>query len=158
MAIRNIREDGDEILRKKCRTVEVVDEKIKQLVDDMLETMYKFNGVGLAAPQVGVLKRVIVIDIDDGNGPLVFINPEILKEKGEQEVEEGCLSFPNQFAKIIRPAEVTVKAVDREGKEFKLKAKELLAQAISHEVDHLNGILFVDKIIPGTLEVIKNNQ
>ena len=156
MAIRNIREDGDEILRKKCRTVEVVDEKIKQLVDDMLETMYKYNGVGLAAPQVGVLKRVVVIDIDDGNGPLVFINPEIIKEKGEQEVEEGCLSFPNQFAKIIRPAEVTVKALDKDGKEFKLKAKELLAQAISHEVDHLNGILFVDKIIPGTLEVIKN--
>ena len=156
MAIRNIRKDGDEILRKKCRTVDVIDEKIKQLVDDMLETMYKYNGVGLAAPQVGVLKRVVVIDIDDGNGPIVFINPEIIKEKGEQEVEEGCLSFPNQFAKIIRPAEVTVKALDREGKEFKLKAKELLAQAISHEVDHLNGVLFVDKIIPGTLEVIKN--
>ena len=156
MAIRNIREDGDEILRKKCKTVEVVDEKIKQLVDDMLETMYKFNGVGLAAPQVGVLKRVVVIDIDDGKGPYVLINPEIIKEKGEQEVEEGCLSFPNQFAKIIRPAEVTVKALDRDGKEYKIKAKELLAQAISHEVDHLNGILFVDKIIPGTLEVVKN--
>ena len=156
MAIRNIREDGDEILRKKCKTVKVVDEKIKQLVDDMLETMYKFNGVGLAAPQVGVLKRVVVIDIDDGKGPYVLINPEIIKEKGEQEVEEGCLSFPNQFAKIIRPAEVTVKALDRDGKEYKIKAKELLAQAISHEVDHLNGILFVDKIIPGTLEVVKN--
>ena len=156
MAIRNIREDGDEILRKKCRTVEVVDEKIKQLIDDMFETMYKFNGVGLAAPQVGVLKRVVVIDVDDDNGPLAFINPEILKEKGEQEVEEGCLSFPNKYAKIIRPAEVTVKALDREGKEFKLKAKGLLAQAISHEVDHLNGILFVDKIIPGTLEIVKD--
>ena len=156
MAIRTIREDGDEILRKKCRTVEVVDDKIKQLVDDMLETMYKYNGVGLAAPQVGVLKRVVVIDIDDGNGPIVLINPEIVKEKGEQEVEEGCLSFPNKFAKIVRPAEVTVKALNKEGKEVKLKAKELLAQAISHEVDHLNGILFVDKIIPGTLEVVKN--
>ena len=156
MAIRNIREDGDEILRKKCRIVEVVDDKIKQLVEDMLETMYKYNGVGLAAPQVGVLKRVVVIDIEDDNGPYVFINPEIIKEKGEQEVEEGCLSFPNQFAKIIRPAEVTVKALDKDGKEFKLKAKGLLAQAISHEVDHLNGILFVDKIIPGTLEVVKN--
>ena len=135
MAIRNIREEGDEILRKNCRTVEVVDEKIKQLVEDMLETMYKYNGVGLAAPQVGVLKKIVVIDIDDGNGPLVFINPEIIKEKGKQEVEEGCLSFPNKFAKIIRPAEVTVKALDKNGKEFKLKAKELLAQAISHEVD-----------------------
>ncbi len=156
MAIRNIREDGDEILRKKCRTVDVVDEKVKELVEDMLETMYKYNGVGLAAPQVGVLKRIVVIDIDDGKGPYVLINPEILKEKGEQEVEEGCLSFPNQFAKIVRPAEVTVRALDKNGKEFKLKAKELLAQAISHEVDHLNGILFVDKIIPGTLEVVKN--
>ncbi len=157
MAIRNIREDGDEILRKKCRTVEVVDEKIRQLVDDMLETMRKYNGVGLAAPQVGVLKRIVVIDIDDGNGPFILINPEIIKEKGEQEVEEGCLSFPNKFAKIIRPAEVTVKALDKNGKEFKLKAKDLLAQAISHEVDHLNGILFIDKIIPGTLEVVKDN-
>lgn len=156
MAIRNIREDGDEILRKKCRTVEVVDNKVKQLVEDMLETMYKYNGVGLAAPQVGVLKRVVVIDIDDGDGPYVLINPEIIKEKGEQEVEEGCLSFPNKFGKIIRPAEVTVKAWDIDGKEYKIKAKELLAQAISHEVDHLDGILFVDKVIPGTLEVVKN--
>lgn len=156
MAIRNIRENGDEILRKKCRTVEVVDNKVKQLVEDMLETMYKYNGVGLAAPQVGVLKRVVVIDIDDGNGPYVLINPEIIKEKGEQEVEEGCLSFPNKFGKIIRPAEVTVKAWDIDGKEYKIKAKELLAQAISHEVDHLDGILFVDKVIPGTLEVVKN--
>ena len=156
MAIRTIREDGDEILRKKCRTGEVVDDKIRELVDDMLETMYKYNGVGLAAPQVGVLKRVVVIDVEDDNGPYVLINPEITKEKGEQEVDEGCLSFPNQFAKIIRPAEVTVKALDRDGKEYQIKAKGLLAQAISHEVDHLNGILFVDKIIPGTLEVIKN--
>lgn len=155
MAIRNIRKNGDDILRKKCKAVEAVDEKIKQLVEDMLETMYKYNGVGLAAPQVGVLKRIVVIDIDDGNGPLVFINPEIIKEKGEQEVEEGCLSFPNQFAKIIRPSEVTAKALDKDGQEFKVKAKGLLAQAISHEVDHLNGVLFVDKILPGTLEIVK---
>lgn len=158
MAIRIIREDGDEILRKKSRKVEVIDEKIKVLVEDMIETMYKYNGVGLAAPQVGILKRVVVIDLYDNNGPLVLINPEILKEKGEQEVEEGCLSFPNQFAKIIRPAEVTVKYQDLDGKEVKLKAKELLAQAISHEVDHLDGILFVDKIIPGTLEVVTNTE
>lgn len=158
MAIRNIREDGDEILRKKSRKVEVIDEKIKTLVDDMLETMYKYNGVGLAAPQVGILKRVVVIDLYDNNGPIVLINPEIVKEKGEQEVEEGCLSFPNQFAKIIRPAEVTVKYQDIDGNEIKLKAKELLAQAISHEVDHLEGILFVDKIIPGTLEIVTNTE
>ncbi len=155
MAIRNIRKNGDEVLRKKSRAVEKVDEKIKELVKDMLETMYKNNGVGLAAPQVGILKRVVVIDLYDNNGPIVLINPEIIKEKGEQEVEEGCLSFPNQFAKIIRPAEVTVKALDEDGKEIKIKAKELLAQAISHEVDHLEGILFVDKIIPGTLETVK---
>lgn len=155
MAIRNIRKNGDEVLRKKSREVEKVDEKIKELVKDMLETMYKNNGVGLAAPQVGILKRVVVIDLYDNNGPIVLINPEIIKEKGEQEVEEGCLSFPNQFAKIIRPAEVTVKALDEDGKEIKIKAKELLAQAISHEVDHLEGILFVDKIIPGTLETVK---
>lgn len=155
MAIRNIRKNGDEILRKKSREVEKVDEKIKELVKDMLETMYKNNGVGLAAPQVGILKRVVVIDLYDNNGPIVLINPEIIKEKGEQEVVEGCLSFPNQFAKIIRPAEVTVKALDEDGKEIKIKAKELLAQAISHEVDHLEGILFVDKIIPGTLETVK---
>lgn len=155
MAVRNLRTDEDEVLRKKCRTVEVVDEKIKQLVEDMLETMYKYNGVGLAAPQVGILKRVVVIDIYDDKGPIVFINPEIIKEKGEQEVEEGCLSFPNKFAKVIRPAEVTVKALNLDGKEFQIKAKELLAQAISHEVDHLNGVLFIDKIIPGTLEIVK---
>lgn len=156
MATRIIRENEDEVLRKKSRTVEKIDDKIKELVEDMIETMHKSNGVGLAAPQVGVLKRVVVIDLYDDKGPIVLINPEIISQKGEQEVEEGCLSFPNQFAMIIRPAEVTVKALDINGKEIKIKAKELLAQAISHEVDHLDGILFVDKIIPGTLEVIKN--
>jgi len=154
MATRIVRKNGDEVLRKKCKKVEVIDEKIKELVEDMLETMYKNNGVGLAAPQVGVLKRVVVIDLYDNNGPIVLINPEIIKEKGKQEVDEGCLSFPNQFAKIIRPAEVTVKALDIDGKERIIKGKELLAQAISHEVDHLEGILFVDKIIPGTLETV----
>ncbi len=155
MAIRQIRQEGDEILKKKSREVEVIDDKIQELIDDMIETMHKFNGVGLAAVQVGVLKRVVVIDLYDDNGVLVLINPEIKKEKGEQEVEEGCLSFPNQFAKIIRPMEVTVEALDRDGKKIKVKGKELLAQAMSHEVDHLNGELFIDKIIPGTLEYIE---
>jgi peptide deformylase len=154
MAIRNVRLDGDEILRKMCRPVENIDDKIKELVADMIETMHAQDGVGLAAPQVGILKRVVVIDLYDDKGPYVLINPEIIKEKGEQEVDEGCLSFPNQFAKIIRPEEVTVRAKDIDGKEYTLKGKGLLAQAISHEVDHLNGILFVDKIIPGTLEVV----
>lgn len=155
MAIRQIRQEGDEILKKKSREVEIIDDKIQELIDDMIETMHKFNGVGLAAVQVGVLKRVVVIDLYDDNGVLVLINPEIKKQKGEQEVEEGCLSFPNQFAKIIRPMEVTVEALNRDGKKIKVKGKELLAQAMSHEVDHLNGELFIDKIIPGTLEYIE---
>ena len=158
MAIRKIREEGDEILKKKSREVEEINEKIEELIDDMLETMYKANGVGLAAVQVGVLKQVIVIDIDDGNGPLVLINPKIIKEKGLQEVEEGCLSFPNKFAKVERPAEIVIEAIDREGYTIKVKAKELLAQAISHEIDHLNGIVFMDKIIPGTLEYVEPNK
>ena len=155
MAIRNLRYKGDEILKKKSREIETIDEKLQTLIDDMIETMHHLNGVGLAAQQVGVLKRVVVIDLYDDNGPIVFINPVIKKEKGEQECDEGCLSFPNQFAKIIRPKEVEVEALDREGKKFKLKAKGLLAQAISHEVDHLNGIVFVTKIIPGTLQYVE---
>ena len=154
MALRTIRGAGDEILKKKSREVEIIDEKLQVLIDDMIDTMHEYNGVGLAAVQVGILKRLLVIDLYDEQGPIVMINPVILKEKGEQECEEGCLSFPNQFAKIIRPAEVTVEYTDREGKRIKLKAKELLAQAISHEVDHLNGEVFIDKIIPGTLEYV----
>lgn len=158
MAIRNLRYQGDEILKKKSKEVpeeDILGEKIQILIDDMIETMHKYNGVGLAAVQVGVLKRVIVIDLYDDNGPIVLINPVITKTKGEQEVEEGCLSFPNEFAKVIRPAELTAEYIDREGKKMKVKAKELLAQAIAHEVDHLNGELFIEKIIPGTLEYIE---
>ena len=156
MALRQIRYNDDEILRKKCKEVTKVDDHIRMILNDMLETLHNTpNGAAIAAPQVGILKRVVVIDLYDDKGPYVLINPEIIKQKGEQEVEEGCLSFPNQFAKVIRPSEVTVKALDRDGKEYKLKGKGLLAQAISHEVDHLEGILFVDKIIPGTMEVIK---
>ena len=155
MAIRNLRLEGDEILSKKSREVEVIDEKTQQLIDDMIETMHKYNGVGLAAVQVGILKRIVVIDLYDDKGPIVLINPVIIKTKGEQEVEEGCLSFPNQFAKIVRPAEVIAEYTDREGKRMRVKAKELLAQAISHEIDHLNGEVFIDKIIPGTLEYIE---
>ena len=132
MAIRNLRYEKDEILKKKSREVDTIDEKIQTLIDDMIETMYKFNGVGLSAVQVGILKRVVVIDIDDGTGVKVLINPKITKTKGEQEVEEGCLSFPNKYAKMIRPKEVTVEALDRNGKKFTIKAKDLLAQAIAH--------------------------
>lgn len=158
MAIRNLRYQGDDILKKKSREVEVIDDKIQELIDDMIETMHKYNGVGLAAVQVGVLKRIVVIDLYDDNGPIVLINPVIVKTKGEQEVEEGCLSFPNEFAKVIRPAELTAEYTNREGKRMRVKAKELLAQAISHEVDHLNGELFIEKIIPGTLEYIEPDE
>lgn len=158
MAIRTMRLEKDEILRKKSREVDVIDDKIQTLIDDMIETMYKYNGVGLSAVQVGVLKRVVVIDIEDGEGVRVFINPKITSTKGEHEVEEGCLSFPNEYAKVVRPKELTVEALDRDGKKFKLKAKDLLAQAVAHEVDHLDGIVFIDRMIPGTLEYVDNNQ
>ena len=155
MAIRNLRYEGDEILSKKSREVEKIDEKLQILIDDMIETMHKYNGVGLAAVQVGILKRVVVIDLYDDNGPIVLINPVILKTKGSHEVEEGCLSFPNKFAKVIRPEEVTAEYTDRTGKRVKVKAKDLLAQAICHELDHLDGEVFIDKILPGTLEYVE---
>ena len=154
MAIREIRLSNDEILRKTSREVETVDDRIKELLDDMVETMNKYNGVGLAGPQVGVLKRVIVIDLYDGEEPLKLVNPKIIKTKGEQEVEEGCLSFPNEYAKMIRPKEVVVEALNEEGKKVKIVGKDLLAQALAHEIDHLNGVLFIDNMIPGTLEYI----
>ena len=156
MALRQIRGSEDEILRKKSRDVEIDDitgEKIQTLIDDMIETMHNYNGVGLAAVQVGTLKKVIVIDVEDGD-IYVIINPRILKTKGEKECEEGCLSFPNQFGKVIRPTEVLVEFYNRNGKKIKLKAKDLLAQAICHECDHLEGILFVDQVLPGTLEYV----
>lgn len=155
MAIRSIREEGDEILKKKSREVDVVDDKIRELLDDMVETMHKYNGVGLAAVQVGILKRVIVIDLYDEKGPIKLVNPVIVREKGEQDVEEGCLSFPNKYARMIRPKEVTVEALDENGKKVKIHAKDLLAQALCHEVDHLNGITFVDRMIPGTLQYVE---
>ena len=156
MAIRIIRQEGDEILKKKSRPVEVIDDKLQELIEDMIETMHQKDGVGLAAVQVGVLKRVIVIDTyeEEQETVHVFINPEIIETKGEREVDEGCLSFPNKFAKVIRPEKVKIRALNREGKEIKLTATGLLAQAICHEIDHLEGIVFVDKMIPGTLETV----
>ena len=153
MAIRNLRYKDDEILKKKSREIEEITDKIQVLIDDMIETMHNYNGVGLAAVQVGTLKKVIVIDVEDGD-IYVIINPKILKTKGEKECEEGCLSFPNQFGKVIRPTEVLVEFYNRNGKKIKLKAKDLLAQAICHECDHLEGILFVDQVLPGTLEYV----
>ena len=157
MAIRNLRYEGDEILSKKSREIETIDEKLQTLIDDMIDTMHKYNGVGLAAVQVGILKRVFVIDLYDDKGPIVFINPIILKTKGEREVEEGCLSFPNKYAKTVRPEEVTVEALNENGKKIKVTAKDLYAQALCHEIDHLDGILFVDNMLPGTLEYVENN-
>lgn len=155
MATRIVREDGDEILRKKSREVELIDDKTKELIRDMIETLHKYNGVGLAAVQVGVLKRIVVIDLyEEGTEVFVLINPQIIKTKGEQTVDEGCLSFPNKFAKVVRPKEVTITALNQKGEKIKLTGKDLLAQAISHEVDHSNGELFIDKIIPGTLELV----
>lgn len=155
MAVRIVREEGDEILRKKSREVEQVDDRIRDLLDDMVDTMHKYNGVGLSAVQVGILKRLVVIDLYDDKDPIKLVNPVILKTKGEQEVEEGCLSFPNKYAKLIRPAEVVAEALDENGKKIKIKAKGLLAQAICHELDHLEGVLFVDKMIPGTLQYVE---
>ena len=159
MALRKIRIEGDEILRKKSREVDVVDDKIRELLKDMEETMKDANGVGLSAVQVGVLKRVVVIDVNyDGTPAIKLINPVIVKAKGEEEYQEGCLSFPNKFAKVRRPSEVTVKALDENGKSITVKGKGLLAEALCHEIDHLDGKLFVDIMEPGTLEFIENEE
>lgn len=154
MGLRNIRTEGDEILKKKSKEVEVIDDKIKELIKDMIDTMHKYDGVGLAAVQVGILKRIIVIDLYDEKPILKLINPKIIKTKGTQEVEEGCLSFPNKYVKVVRPEEVTVEALDENGKKIKVTGTGLLAQAISHEVDHLNGVILTDVMIPGTMEYI----
>ena len=154
MGLRNIRTEGDEILKKKSKEVEVIDDKIKELIKDMIDTMHKYDGVGLAAVQVGILKQIIVIDLYDEKPILKLINPKIVKTKGTQEVEEGCLSFPNKYVKVIRPEEVTVEALDENGKNIKVTGTGLLAQAISHEMDHLNGIVLTDVMIPGTMEFI----
>ncbi len=158
LAIRLIRQAGDEILRKKSREVDVVDEKIVEILNDMVETMHKYDGVGLAGPQIGILKRIIVIDLYNDKGPIKLINPKIIKESSSQEVEEGCLSFPNQFGKIIRPEKIEVEALNEKGKKVKIEGEGLLAQALAHEIDHLDGVLFVDKIIPGTLEYITPDE
>ena len=155
MAIRTIRTEGDEILKKKSKPVEVVDDKIRELIKDMFDTMHKYEGVGLAAVQVGILKQIIVIDLEYEWQKYFLINPEIISQTGEQVVEEGCLSFPNKFAKIKRPTNIKVKALNEKGEKIEISAKDLLAQAIAHEIDHLNGEVFIDKIIPGTLEIVK---
>lgn len=147
MAIRNIRVEGEEVLRKKCREVTEMTPKIQELIEDMLDTMYEAEGVGLAAPQVGVLKRIVVIDV--GEGYMVFINPEILETDGEQTGDEGCLSLPGKSGEVTRPNYVRVRALDENMEPFELEGEELLARAICHECDHLEGVLYVDHVAGG---------
>lgn len=144
MGIRQIRINGDEVLRKKSRVIEKIDERLITLVEDMIDTMYDANGVGLAAPQVGILKRVVVIDV--GNGPIVLINPEFIEKKGEKIDVEGCLSVPDKQGYVKRPEYVKVKALNLKGKEFTIEGEELLAVALCHEIDHLDGVLYIDKL------------
>ncbi len=145
MALRTIVVEGDEILTKQCREVEVFDKRLHDLLDDMKETMYHANGVGLAAPQVGILKRVVVIDI--GDGCLELINPEIVGAKGESKDVEGCLSVPGIYGVTVRPKEVLVIAQDRDGQEIHITANDLLARALCHEIDHLDGVLFRSHVV-----------
>ena len=142
MALRNIVKKGDDVLTKMCRPVEKFDEKLCTLLDDMYETMEDANGVGLAAPQVGLLRRIVVIDV--GEGRIELINPEIIKTSGEQDGAEGCLSFPGEFGMVKRPMKVRAKFQDRNGEWYEIEAEELLARCIMHETDHLNGQLYVD--------------
>lgn len=140
MAIRQIVKEGDPILTKKCRPVEKFDDRLAQLLDDMAQTMYEANGVGLAGPQVGMLRRVVVIDV--GDGLIELVNPKIVMKSGQQEEVEGCLSCPNQYGITVRPMFVKVYAQDRHGNDIELDGEGLLARAFCHEIDHLDGILF----------------
>ena len=144
MALRTIRTLGDEILTKVCRPVTEVTPRIQQLIDDMLETMYEANGVGLAAPQVGVLRRIVVIDI--GDGPIVMINPEIIETSGSQTGDEGCLSLPGKAGQVTRPNYVKARFCDEDMEQYEIEGEELLARAICHELDHLDGHMYVEKV------------
>lgn len=144
MAIRNVVKTGDPILTKVCRPVEKFDAKLAQLLDDMHETMTLANGVGLAAPQVGLLRRIVVIDV--GEGPIELINPVIVDSSGKQDGPEGCLSFPGEYGLVERPNYVKVRAQDRNGDWYEAEGEELLARAFCHELDHLDGVLFVTKV------------
>lgn len=145
MALRNIREMGEEVLNKVCKEVTEMTPRTRDLIEDMLDTMYEANGVGLAAPQVGILKRICVIDVT-GEDPYVFINPRIVESSGEQTGQEGCLSVPGKSGIVTRPNYVKVVALDANMKPFELEGTELLARAICHELDHLDGHLYVEKV------------
>ncbi len=147
MALRTIREYGDDVLAKECREVKEVTPRIRELVEDMLDTMYDANGVGLAAPQVGVLKRIVVIDVSpEGDQPLIMINPTIIEADGEQTGYEGCLSLPGKSGVVTRPNHVRAKAFDLDMNEYEIEGEELLARAICHELDHLDGHMYVEKV------------
>lgn len=156
MAIRNIREIGEEVLTKKCKEVMEMTPRIRELIEDMLETMYEANGVGLAAPQVGVLKRIVVIDTT-GDDPHILINPRIVESSGEQTGQEGCLSVPGKSGQVTRPNYVKAVALDANMKAFELEGTELLARAICHELDHLDGHLYVEKV-EGELQDVKAEE
>ena len=145
MAIRNIREIGDAVLNKKCKEVKEMTPRLKELIGDMLDTMYEANGVGLAAPQVGILKRIVVIDVT-GENPYVMINPRILEMSGEQTGHEGCLSVPGKTGIVTRPNYVKAVAYNENMEQYEVEGTELLARAICHEIDHLEGNLYVDKV------------
>jgi peptide deformylase len=147
MALRTIREYGDDVLERKCKEVKEVTPRIRELIDDMLDTMYEANGVGLAAPQVGILKRIVVIDVSpEGDSPIIMINPEILETDGEQTGYEGCLSIPGKSGIVTRPNYVKAKAFDLDMNEYIIEGEELLARAICHELDHLDGHMYVEKV------------
>ena len=155
MALRKIREIGDEVLNKECREVTKITEHTTMLIDDMLDTMYEANGVGLAAPQVGVLKRIVVIDVSpEGDEPIVLINPKIVSTDGEQSGYEGCLSVPGKTGMVTRPNYVKCIAYDEEMKQFEIEGTELLARALCHEIDHLDGHLYVD-LVEGDLQDVQ---
>ncbi|MBQ8532545.1 MAG: peptide deformylase [Clostridia bacterium] len=147
MAIRNIVKIGDDVLRKVCRSQLTFDEKLHTVLDDMAETMYKAEGVGLAAPQIGILRRYCVVDV--GDGLIELINPVITEKSGSQTGSEGCLSIPDRFEEVVRPLKVTVRAQDRNGKNIVITAEGFKARAFCHEIDHLDGILYIDKIKKG---------
>lgn len=155
MAIRTIREYGDEVLEKECKEVTKVSLRTKILINDMLDTMYEAMGVGLAAPQVGILKRIVVIDI--GEGPIVLINPEIIEMAGEQTGEEGCLSVPGKSGLVTRPNYVKVRAYDEDMEEVEYEGEGLLARAFCHEIDHLSGKLYVD-LVEGELHEVNYGE
>lgn len=157
MAIRNIREMGDEVLAKRCKEVTEMTPRVKELIEDMLETMYEANGVGLAAPQVGILKRVVVIDVT-GEDPHILINPRIVESSGEQTGQEGCLSIPGKYGIVTRPNYVKAVALDVNMREYELEGTELLARAICHELEHLDGHLYVEKAQGGLMDVTYDDE